>query len=131
MSLSAAAHSGGGLPSLPSLLPGLSAATSNPIDGFINSLMSANTNITNSFTTATSSLYAAALPTADIANFLVTTLPSYDVNLFLSGIEQIVGGDPTGGLIYALGAPIAANTALSVLAAGFELEVILKAVDGV
>jgi hypothetical protein len=120
-----------GVASMPLLLSGLStAATANPIDGLIQGLQSANTNITNAFTTATASLYAAALPTADIANFLVTTLPSYDVNLFLTGIERMVDGDPTGGLIYALGAPIAADTALLTLAGGFELEVLLRAVTG-
>jgi PE-PPE domain/PE family len=124
----AAAGSGG---SLPSLLSGMSAATtSNPIDGVINGLKSANTTVTNAITTASASLYAGLLPTADIGNFLVTTLPSYDVNLFLTGIEQMVDGDPTGGLIYALGAPFAADTALGVLAGGFELEVILRAVEG-
>jgi PE-PPE domain/PE family len=124
----AAAGSGG---SLPSLLSGMSAATtSNPIDGIIDGLKSANTTVTDAITTASASLYAGLLPTADIGNFLVTTLPSYDVNLFLTGIEQTVGGDPTGGLIYALGAPFAADTALGVLAGGFELEVILRAVEG-
>jgi PE-PPE domain/PE family len=129
LSLQASASSGGGLPNL---LSGMSAATtSNPIDGVINGLKTANTTVANFISTAGTSLYGAALPTADIANFLVTTLPSYDVNLFLGGIQQIADGDLTGGLIYALGAPFAADTALGVLAGGFELEVILKAVEGV
>ena len=71
------------------------------------------------------------LPTADIANALVTSLPSYDVNLFLSGIEMALNGDPTGGLIYAFGAPFAANTALYTMAAGFELEVLINAVEAI
>jgi hypothetical protein len=122
----------GGVAAMPVLLSGLStAATANPIDGLIQGLQSANTTVTNFVTNATASLYAAALPTADIANFLVTTLPSYDVNLFLTGIEQMVDGDPTGGLIYALGAPIAADTALLTLAGGFELEVLLRGVTGI
>ncbi|MGO9508006.1 MAG: PE family protein [Mycobacterium sp.] len=128
LSLQASASSGGGLPSL---LSGMSAATtSNPIDGVINGIKTANTTVANFISGGAASLYGAALPTTDIANFLVTTLPSYDVNLFLGGIEQMVDGDPTGGLIYALGAPFAADTALGVLAGGFELEVILKAVTG-
>ena len=128
LSLQASASSGG---SLPSLLSGMSAATtSNPIDGVINGIKTANTTATDFISNAAASLYGAALPTTDIANFLVTTLPSYDVNLFLSGIEQMADGDPTGGLIYALGAPFAADTALGVLAGGFELEVVLKAVTG-
>jgi hypothetical protein len=126
------AATAGGVASMPLLLSGLStAATANPIDGLIQGLQSANTTVTNFVTNATASLYATALPTADIANFLVTTLPSYNVNLFLTGIEHMVDGDPTGGLIYALGAPIAADTALFTLAGGFELEVLLKAVGGI
>jgi len=125
------ATAAGSFAAAPALLSGIStAATSNPINGLIDGLMSANTNITNAFTTATASLYAGLLPTADIGNFLVTTLPSYDVNLFLTGIERMVDGDPTGGLIYALGAPVAADVALFTLAGGFELEVLLRAVSG-
>ena len=128
LSLQASAGSGG---SLPSLLSGMSAATtSNPIDGVINGIKTANTTVANFISGGAASLYGAALPTTDIANFLVTTLPSYDVNLFLSGIEQMVDGDPTGGLIYALGAPLAADTALGILAGGFELEIVSKAVTG-
>lgn len=58
-------------------------------------------------------------------------MPSYDVNLFLSGIEQAIDGDPTGGLLYALGAPIAADPALVTLAGGFELEVLVNAVEAI
>ncbi|MGP0079832.1 MAG: hypothetical protein ACLPJV_16125, partial [Mycobacterium sp.] len=65
------------------------------------------------------------------ANALLTSMPSYDVNLFLSGIEQAVGGDPTGGLVYAFGAPLAADTALLTLAGGFEVEVIANAVTSI
>jgi hypothetical protein len=125
------ATAAGSVAAAPALLSGIStAATSNPINGLIDGLMSANTRITNAFTTATASLYAGLLPTADIANFLVTTLPSYDVNLFLTGIERMADGDPTGGLIYALGAPVSADVALFTLAGGFELEVLLRAVTG-
>ena len=60
-------------------------------------------------------------------NTLVTVLPSYDVNLFLSGIEQAFDGNILGGLQYALVAPIAADTGLVTLAAGIELEVVLNA----
>ena len=126
------AATAGGVASMPLLLSGLStAATANPIDGLIQGLQSANTTVTNFVTNATASLYAAALPTVDIANALIISVPSYDVNLFLSGIEQMVDGDPTGGFIYAIGAPIAADVAIVTLAGGFELEIILNAVEGI
>lgn len=115
--------SGGG----PSLLPaGLSSALSSP-DSFIRALQSANTTIANGISSGAANTYAVLLPTADIANALVTSFPSYDINLFLSGVEQVVNGDPAGGLVYAFGAPVAADVALGMLAAGFELQVLLGA----
>jgi hypothetical protein len=54
-------------------------------------------------------------------------LPAYDINLFLSGIQQALDGNVVGGLQYALIAPLAANTALVTFAAGFELDVLLSA----
>ena len=60
---------------------------------------------------------------------MLTTYPSYDVNLFLGGIEQMVNGDLLGGLQYALVAPVAADVALGTLAAGFELIVVLDGVE--
>jgi len=133
-----------GAPSLPSLsvgsgggatIGGLSLPTQLPSiptpDSIIESLQTANTTVTDFFTNAVAQSYAVLLPTADIANALLTSLPSYDVNLFLSGIEQAIGGDPTGGLVYAFGAPLAADTALLTLAGGFEVEVIANAVTSI
>ncbi|WP_176456306.1 PE family protein [Mycobacterium marinum] len=106
------------------LLAGLSPATFSPND-FIHFLQSANTTIVNDISNTAANTYAFLLPTADIANALVTSVPSYDLNLFLSGIEQAINGDPAGGLVYAFGAPIAANIALGTLAGGFELRAFL------
>jgi hypothetical protein len=100
-------------------------------DSIIGALQTANTTAVNFVTNALAQSYAVLLPTADIANALLTSMPSYDVNLFLSGIEQAINGDPTGGLIYAFGAPIAADTALVTLASGFELEVLVGAVTSI
>ncbi|OBJ47833.1 PE-PPE domain-containing protein [Mycobacterium sp. 1423905.2] len=111
--------------SLPALTAGFSP------DAFIDQLQALNTNVTSSITNAAANTYAVLLPTADIANALVTSVPSYDFNLFLDGIEQVIGGDPVGGLTYAFGAPIAANTALYALAGGFELNVLINAVEGI
>lgn len=116
----------GGL-SLPTQAP---SALSSPTS-FIEALQTANTTATDFVTNAVAQSYAVLLPTADIANALVTSMPSYDVNLFLSGIEQAIGGDPTGGLVYAIGAPIAADTALITLATGFEAEVVANAVTSI
>ncbi len=108
----------------------LPSALTSPTN-FIEALQTANTTATDFFTNAVAQSYAVLLPTADIANALVTSMPSYDFNLFLTGIEQAVGGDPTGGLVYAFGAPIAADTALLTLAGGFELEVIANAAKAI
>jgi hypothetical protein len=58
---------------------------------------------------------------------VVTVVPAYDVNLFLSGIQQALDGNVLGGLQYALVAPLAADAGLLTMAAGFELEVLLTA----
>ncbi|QLL07788.1 PE-PPE domain-containing protein [Mycobacterium vicinigordonae] len=117
----------GGGAGLPFTLPG---ATGSPVNSFIDALRSANTNIVNSITKATADGYALLLPTADIANTIATTLPSYDFNLFLDGVQQAVNGDPMG-LVNAIGNPIAANVALLTLAGGFQTIVTLDTVESV
>jgi hypothetical protein len=99
-----------------------------PIHSLIGQLQAANTNIANGFTNAVSSAYAALLPTADIATALVTSMPSYDFNLFMSGIERAVDGDLLGGLEYALVAPLAADAALARLGGGWELIIVVNAI---
>ncbi|OBA73217.1 hypothetical protein A5641_06165 [Mycobacterium sp. 1554424.7] len=96
-------------------------------DALIASLQWANTRITNTIARSASAAYATLLPTADIATTVAITLPSYDLNLFLDGITQVVNGDPVNGLIYAFGAPVAADMALGTLAGGFEARVIAGA----
>jgi hypothetical protein len=107
--------------SLPSPTTLLSPAS---IDGFINSLEAANTNLTNAFSRATSDVYSILLPTADILNAGATAIPSYDANLFLKGIAQAAGGDPVG-LVNAVGDPLAATTGLLTVAGGVEGLVVL------
>lgn len=123
-SMLTAPATGGGAGSVPAAL---TAAVSSP-DGFIQALESANTNVANSLSGGLANAYALLLPTADIANALAISMPSYDANLFLSGVQQVASGDPVGGLIYAFGAPVAADVGLVTLAAGFELDAILDAV---
>ena len=108
-------------PTGPPPMPGLS------IDSFIAGLQAANTDIVNGFTNAIAVGYSTLLPTADIANAVLTSMPSYDVNLFLNGILQVAHGDPMG-LIHAVGYPIAADAALLTAAGGWELIVLVNAI---
>lgn len=89
------------------------------------------TDVSNKLNSAAAASYAALLPTADIANSLVTTLPAYDVNLYLDGIQQVLGGDPVNGLVNAVGRPIAADVGLGTVAGLVELLAVLQAVQGV
>ncbi|MCV7227599.1 PE-PPE domain-containing protein [Mycolicibacterium komossense] len=80
---------------------------------------------------AASAAYAALLPTADIINSLVTVLPAYNLTLFLGGIEQVLAGDIGGGLVNAVGLPLAADVGLITTAGLIELLVLGQAVEGV
>jgi PE-PPE domain/PE family len=124
--LSSALMGTGGVGAASGLTAQLTSALSSP-DNFIQAIQTANTTITNEISNAAANTYATLLPTADIANALVTSVPSYDVNLFLSGVQQAIGGDPVGGLVYAFGAPVAADAGLGTFAAGVELAVLLGA----
>jgi hypothetical protein len=119
---------GGGV-SLPALTSELTASLSP--NTIIPEIQGAVTNFANGISNTAANLYGALLPTADIVNTLITVLPAYDVNLFLSGIQQAIDATTTvgvlGGLQYALVAPFAANAAFLTLAGGIELEVILNA----
>jgi hypothetical protein len=90
----------------------LSALTADPTATF--------TDFVNAITTASSAAYSTLLPTADIINTLVTSMPAYDLSLFSANIA-------TGDLADAFGLPLAADTALLTLAAGFEVEVLQNA----
>jgi hypothetical protein len=132
MSLSSLSHSltsmagtGAAGLSLPALMSALSTGLSP--NGIIEAIQGATTNIANAISSTAANAYAVLLPTADIVNLMVTAVPAYDVNLFLSGIQQAIDGNVLGGLQYALIAPIAANTALFTLAGGIEAEVLFGA----
>jgi hypothetical protein len=107
-------------------LSALRSALSTP-DSIIATIQGAVTNFANGISGNTANAYAFALRTADVANAVVTVIPAYDVNLFLSGIQQALDGNVMGGLQYALVAPLAASTGLLTLAGGFELLVLLQA----
>jgi hypothetical protein len=94
------------------LLSALSADAADPSATF--------TDLANALSTAASAAYSTLLPTADIINALVTSLPAYDASLFSDNLA-------TGDLLDAIGLPIAANTAMDTLAAGFEISVLQDA----
>lgn len=67
------------------------------------------------FTAVTSTAYSTLLPTADIINALITTLPAYDLELFVDGLSRL-------DLVDALGMPVAASVGLSTMLAGVEYQ---------
>jgi PE-PPE domain/PE family len=118
--------------SLPSA-PGALALPTGPltVTGILADLQAANTQLVDAATTAFSTAYATLLPTADIATAVLISLPSYDLNLFLNGVIQMINGQPLKGLINAIGLPIAANVGLLPFIAGLELTVLAEAVDSI
>lgn len=119
----------------PAPTPGAGLVLSPPvslpsIDTAITDFQAANTRVTNAMTRVVETSYGTVLPTVDVLNTMVTTVPSYNLNLFLEGIKQAVRGDPMG-LVNAVGYPIAADTALLVGAGGIELLVFIGAAQRV
>jgi hypothetical protein len=89
------------------------------------------TTVANRISGAAAAAYAALLPTVDIVNAIVTVLPAYAITLFLDGIQQVISGDVIGGLVNAIGLPIAASVGLITTAALVEGLVLGQAVDGI
>ncbi|MCB0923654.1 MAG: PE-PPE domain-containing protein [Mycobacterium sp.] len=81
-------------------------------DSIISAVQDAVLGIAERISYSAAAIYAALLPTADIVNALVTMLPAYNIDLFLEGVQQILGGDLIGGLVNAIGLPIAADVGL-------------------
>jgi hypothetical protein len=98
------------------LMSALSADAANPAASL--------TDFVNDLSAAASTLYSTLLPTADIVNALVTSGPAYYLSLFTDNLA-------TGDLTDAIGLPIAADTALNTLAAGFEFDVISSAISSI
>jgi hypothetical protein len=117
------ASAGSSLPSLATLTDPASATTGmtavmNSPENILaalspDSLANDLVNGTNAVSGALSAGYATLLPTADVANALLTSLPAYDVSLFAQGLQA-------GDIIDAIGQPIAADTYLVPLAGAFE-----------
>jgi hypothetical protein len=94
------------------------------VDGAIEHIRTANAAIGDAISTISSNNASLFLPTADIALTLGVTLPSYDFNLFLGGIQTALDGNAYG-LVEAIGYPIAADMGLVPLAALLEGETVL------
>jgi len=94
------------------LLSALSADAANPAASF--------TDFVNAISSAASTLYSTLLPTADIINSLVTSLPAWETSIFTDALS-------TGDVLDALGLPLAGTTAIGTLAAGFEITVLSDA----
>jgi PE-PPE domain len=105
--------------SLSELLTALSSDLSSP-EAFSNTL----TDIVNTLSGAAATAYSTLVPAADVANALLTTLPNYDLTLFLNGLEA-------GNVVDAIGYPIAADEALVPLAGLIDFAAIANAAQTV
>lgn len=94
------------------------------LGGSADFVMPSFTDIVNAFTSASATLYSTLLPTADILNSLLTTLPAYATTIFA---QELASGD----LLNAIGLPMAATTGLVTMAAGFEFEVLTSAFNSI
>jgi hypothetical protein len=80
------------------------------------------TEFANAISSAASTLYSTLLPTADIINSLVTSLPAWETSIFTDTLSS-------GDLLDALGLPVAGTAAIGTLAAGFEYEILSTAIS--
>jgi len=110
LSLSSLSHSLSSLPSPTHLLTALSIAASDP--------GATLTHVVNAFSSAGASLSALGLQTADILNAGFTSIPAYDVSLFLANLSNPVD---------AIGLPIAADVGLYTLSALIEAVLVEQA----
>jgi hypothetical protein len=105
--------------SLSELLTALSSDLSSP-EAFSTTL----NDIVNALSGAAATAYSTLVPAADVANALLTTLPNYDLTLFLNGLEA-------GNVVDAIGYPIAADEALVPLAGLIDFAAIANAAQTV
>ena len=115
------------LPSLNSLNPlldpssgtaGVTTALTNPLAAISNvtvnpaAVAAALPDIANTLSSVASTAYGVLLPTADIINAGLISVPAYDLSLFLDNLSNP---------IYAVGLPLAANAALYPLLISYEI----------
>jgi hypothetical protein len=109
----------GPLSGLPAPLAQLLAIPSDPA-----ALGAVVANLPNTLSKLAADVYTIGLPTADILNAAVVSVPGYDINLFFNGLLQAVNGQPVQGLINAFGQPIASDVGLYLWLANLEAAVI-------
>lgn len=97
-------------------LPNLGPLGMGATGGFIQTVQNVINSVANAISGTAAGLYAPLLPTADVINAIVLSLPAYSLNLFLYGMEKVFSGDVLGGLVDAFGLPVAANVGLITMA---------------
>ncbi|ORV70629.1 PE-PPE domain-containing protein [Mycolicibacter hiberniae] len=85
--------------------------------------------IVNTFAAAASTLYSVLLPTADVLNSLLTTLPAYNISMFLNAFQG--DDDLLTMLTNAVGLPLAADFGMIPTAIGFELLSLASALESI
>ena len=110
---------------------GLSALAAGPaaLGSALSNVADTISNVADTISGTASQLYGKLLPTADILNAALISVPAYDVNLFLDGILQAVNGQPVAGLINAVGQPVASDIALYLWLANLEAGVLTSPVE--
>jgi hypothetical protein len=78
------------------------------------------TDFVNAISSAASTAYSLLLPTTDILNSLVTSLPAWETSIFTDTLGS-------GDILDAFGLPVAGTAAIGTLAAGFEISIIQDA----
>ena len=121
----------GGTSAVTHLATGLSALAADPaaLGSALPNIADTISNIADTISGTASQLYGKLLPTADILNAALISIPAYDVNLFLNGILQAVNGQPVMGLINAVGQPVASDIALYLYLTSLEAAVITNPVE--
>ncbi|KAA8958688.1 PE-PPE domain-containing protein [Mycobacterium sp.] len=104
----------GATSALAELSTGLSALVSDPASSLAD--------LVNTLSSVASAAYGVLLPTVDIANALLTSLPAYDASLFVDNVAA-------GNLLDAVGLPIAADVGVGTFAAGIEFDAVASAVS--
>src|SRR5277367_1538288 len=103
--------------SLSTVLSTLATDTQQGITALENDPAASFTDLVNAISSAASTAYSTLLPLADIGNALLTSLPAYDLSLFTDNLSN-------GDLLDAIGLPLAADTGMGTLFAGFGFAVV-------
>lgn len=85
--------------------------------------------VVNTLSGAASTLYSVLLPTADVVTSLLTTMPGYNISMFLNAFQG--DDDLLTTLTNAIGLPLAADFGLIPTAIGFELMSVMSAVQSI